>query len=341
MTLPIDRRARGGWTFEARVQDPYQTLGVSQGAGADEIKSAYRRLAKHYHPDTAGSDPKVAERFHAVRAAYEHLQRNENGTAHSSSDTRRPNENTGRPASPKKPSRSSSKTQPGSETGSSSGSAFSDSLSGLAGKASGAVGDLGRSFFRTRGGDVTMDLEVTFMEACIGGSREIRLPTGRKVDVHIPAGVQEGQQIRLKGQGDSGFSGGDAGDAYLIAHLTPHDYFRREGLDIFTDVPISLTEAVQGAKISIPTIHGAVSIVVPANSNSGNKLRLKGKGIAKRFSATSASESSTGQNQGESHLWAGDHFVTLMVKLPDAEDPSLRRFVAGWRAGRAHNPRKT
>lgn len=326
--------AHDGLTFEASVHDPYQTLGVSQGAGADEIKSAYRRLAKHYHPDRAGSDPKIAERFHAVRAAYEQLQRyesvaRENGTP------------TPSPASPQKPSRPSPKSKPADEAAPSGSTAFGDTLSGLAGKASGVVGELGRSFFRTRGGDVTMDLDVSFMEACIGGSREIRLPTGRKVDVQIPAGVQEGQQIRLKSQGESGFSGGEPGDAYLIAHLATHEYFRREGLDIFTDVPISLTEAVQGAKISIPTIHGAVSIVVPAHSNSGNKLRLKGKGIAKRFSATSASESAQGQNQAESHLWAGDHFVTLMVKLPDEEDLSLRRFVAGWRAGRAHNPRKT
>ena len=313
------------------MQDPYQTLGVSQGAGADEIKSAYRRLAKHYHPDRAGSDPKIAERFHAVRAAYELLQRAENEVrAQGAAST-----------STKKPSRPSAKPKQASQAPPSETTTFSDTLSGFAGRASGAVGDLGRSFFRTRGSDVTMDLEVPFMEACIGGSREIRLPTGRKVDVHIPAGVQEGQQIRLKRQGESGFSGGEPGDAYLIAHLTTHDHFRREGLDIFTDVPISLTEAVQGAKISIPTIHGAVSIVVPAHSNSGNKLRLKGKGIAKRFSATSASESLGGQNQAESHLWAGDHFVTLMVKLPDEDDLSLRRFVAGWRAGRAHNPRKT
>lgn len=315
------------------MHDPYQTLGVSQGAGADEIKSAYRRLAKHYHPDRAGSDPKIAERFHAVRAAYEQLQRYESiaaekrtaSTPHTSSQT---------------PSQPTPKPKPAANAPSSGGAAFGDTLSGFAGKATGAVGELGRSFFRTRGGDVTMDLDVSFMEACIGGSREIRLPTGRKVDVHIPAGVQEGQQIRLKGQGEGGFSGGESGDAYLITHLATHDHFRREGLDIFTDVPISLSEAVQGAKISIPTVHGAVSIVVPAHSNSGNKLRLKGKGIAKRFSTTSASESSRGQNQGESNLWAGDHFVTLMVKLPDEEDLSLRRFVAGWRAGRAHNPRK-
>lgn len=325
-----------GSTIEARVHDPYQTLGVSQRADADEIKAAYRRLAKHYHPDRAGSDPKIAERFHAVRAAYEQLQRHDTQTR-TGGPAHKPTAET----PPPKSSRRSSKPKPAASADTAPATAFSETLTGFAGKASGAVGDLGRSFFRTRGGDVTMDLDVTFMEACVGGTRAIRLPTGRKVDVHIPAGVQEGQHIRLKGQGENGFSGGEAGDAYLIAHLCPHDHFRREGLDIYTDAAISLTEAVQGAKISIPTVHGAVSIVVPAHSNSGTKLRLKGKGITKRFSVTSASESAHGQNQGDSNLWAGDHFVTLMIKLPDEEDPSLRRFVAGWRAGRAHNPRKT
>jgi DnaJ-class molecular chaperone len=171
-----------------------------------------------------------------------------------------------------------------------------------------------------RGQDSAYALKITFEEAALGGTRRLTLPGGRTLDVKIPAGVREGQQIRLKGQGESGRGITTPGDALITIEIEPHAFYRREGRDVHVDVPVSLTEAVLGAKIEVPTLHGPVTMNVAPNTNSGATYRLKGKGVAAAG--------------GEP---AGDEFVHLQISLPERGDHDLTAFVSKW--AKTYNPR--
>ena len=175
---------------------------------------------------------------------------------------------------------------------------------------------------QAKGRDRKYSLSVSFLEAARGANRRITLPDGRKLDVRIPAGVEEGQQIRLKGQGEQGGANGQAGDALIEVSVKPHPLYERRGNDIHIELPISLAEAVLGAKVKAPTIHGDVTVTVPEGSSSGRTLRLKGKGIAAR------------RNQP-----AGDELVRLKIVLPDGGDEDLKDFVRNWKRGENHDAR--
>lgn len=166
----------------------------------------------------------------------------------------------------------------------------------------------GRGYTRMRGRDIRFTLDVDFLDAVNGARRRISLAEGRTIDVAIPAGVETGQVLRLKGQGGAGVQGGPAGDALVELNVRPHPYFRREGQDIHMDLNISLTEAVEGGKVQAPTPTGNVTLTIPAGSNTGKTLRLKGKGVAGH----------------------GDQFVRLQVVLPDTPDEDLKRFAKRW-----------
>ena len=166
----------------------------------------------------------------------------------------------------------------------------------------------GRGYGRMRGRDVRFTLDVDFLDAINGARRRISLAEGRTIEVAIPAGVESGQVLRLKGQGSPGVQGGPAGDALVELHVKPHAFFRREGQDIHMDLNISLVEAVEGGKVQAPTPTGNVTLTVPAGSNTGKVLRLKGKGVA-------------GQ---------GDQFVRMQVVLPETPDEDLKKFVKKW-----------
>jgi DnaJ-class molecular chaperone len=181
------------------------------------------------------------------------------------------------------------------------GDIFSDLFgSGLGGGA--------RSYSRMRGRDVRFTLEVDFLDSIVGARRRIALAEGRTVDVNIPAGVESGQIMRLKGQGGPGVQGGAAGDALVELQVRSHQFFRREGQDIHMDLNISLTEAVEGAKVQVPTPTGPVALTIPAGANTGKVLRLKGRGVASQ----------------------GDQLVRLQIMLPDAIDEDLKKFVRKW-----------
>jgi DnaJ-class molecular chaperone len=174
-------------------------------------------------------------------------------------------------------------------------------------------GGFGGRTMRQRGADTQHRLRIPFLEAALGAKKRIALPDGHSVDLAIPAGIESGQTLRMKGQGEPGHNGGPAGDAYIEIEVEPHPLFQRKGRDIHVEVPVTLPEAVLGAKITVPTIHGPVSVKVPRGANSGSLLRLKGKGLA----------ASSGQG-------LGDQYVKLRVALPDPPDPELSQFLERW-----------
>ncbi len=173
-----------------------------------------------------------------------------------------------------------------------------------------------------RGGDVRYTFGVDFMDAVKGAKRRITMPDGRGLDLTVPAGLRDGQVLRLKGKGIPGFGGGPAGDALITVHVRPHKLFRREGKDIHIELPGALHEAVLGAKVRVPTIDGSVAMTIPKALNNGDRLRLKGKGFA------------TGKSGAR-----GDQLVTLRVVLPEKLDAELSDFLTGWADGHGYDPR--
>lgn len=287
--------------------DPYAALGVNRSANADEIRRAYRKLAKELHPDVRPGDAVAEERFKRATAAFNLLGDAElKGRFDRGEVDAEGNERAGynfRSGGPRQQSQAGG--QAGADSAFDLGDIFSD-LFGSSGS---------RGFARMRGRDIRFTLEVDFLDAINGANRRVQLSEGRTLDVRIPPGVESGQVLRLKAQGGPGVQGGAAGDALVELTVRPHPVFRREGEDIHVDLPISLTEAVEGGKVQAPTPSGAVSLTIPAGANTGMILRLKGRGVGGR----------------------GDQFVRLAVHLPEAPDEDLKRFVREW-AGRGYMP---
>lgn len=296
------------------MRDPYTILGVAKSSSQDDIKKAYRKLAKDLHPDRHPGDARAAERFKEVSAAYNLL-----GDA--AQRARYDRGEIGADGQEKAPH---GFYRGGAGGGRQSGEDFSGFGGGKG--FDDIFGDMFTNFRAGRqaakGRDRKYSLTVDFLEAARGGSRRITLPDGRKLDVRIPAGVEEGQQIRLKGQGEAGSGNGPAGDALIEVSIKPHPLYERRGNDIHIELPISLAEAVLGAKVKAPTIHGDVTVSVPEGSSSGRTLRLKGKGISERRGQT-----------------AGDQLVRLKIVLPDGPDPELQDFVKRWRRGEGFDAR--
>tara|TARA_R110002095_G_scaffold116597_4_gene101698 strand:- start:3155 stop:4129 length:975 start_codon:yes stop_codon:yes gene_type:complete len=324
------------------MRNPYHVLGISPQAGPDEIKSAYRRLAKTYHPDSGSGDPRQKERFHEVTAAYDLLSRKAKASARNGPTKRRhaaraaaedattkaaPTSNQTRPKSASRPKLDEEpetrSTNPAEEdpvsTKTEKFPPFGDFLINLK--------SVGRRAFRATGADHNYDLSIPFLDAAEGTKRRLTLDNGKSLEVHIPAGVEDGQQIRLRGQGDPSLTGREAGDALVTISVAPHPTFRRQGADVHIDVPVSLPEAVLGAKIAVPTVDGDVAVSVPEGSNSGSVLRLKGKGLT--------------HPPGRRKFGKGDQFVHLILVLPLKHDQALKDFAATWAPGLQHTPRKT
>jgi DnaJ-class molecular chaperone len=298
------------------MKDPYSVLGVAKTASADEIKKAYRKLAKQLHPDLNPGNAEASARFKDVSAAYDLLGDPEKKGRFDRGEI----DATGQ----ERPEAAYYRTYAGGPEGEKyrAGAGFdpSDLFADLFGR-SGRGGDFrGGGEFRMRGGDVAYALTVDFIEAAKGAQKRLTFPDGRALDVNVPPGTDTGQVLRLRGQGSPGIGGGPSGDALIEITVTQHPFFRREGNDIHLDLPVTLVEAVDGAKINVPTIDGPVSMTVPAASNTGTKLRLRGRGIA----AKSAQR--------------GDQYVTLKVVLPKEPDAALKEFVRSW-PGRIYDVR--
>ncbi|MCW2247148.1 DnaJ-class molecular chaperone [Azospirillum fermentarium] len=303
------------------MRDPYTVLGVARNASADDIKKAYRKLAKQYHPDQGGGGNE--ERFKEVSAAYSLLSdtdkraRFDRGEIDAAGSER--HAGGGRWSS-------STRGRAGG-TGGGGDDAFGDDFwfSDLFGarKRGGAAGAGGSAGVKAKGTDIAYSVTVPFMEAALGTKRRISLSNGKSIDVAIPPGTDNEQKLRLKGQGLAGLGGGTPGDAIVEVHVEPHPLFTRQGADIHLEVPITLYEAVLGASIRVPTVNGAVSVKVPPGSNTGSVLRLRGKGVMNQTTKS-----------------PGDQYVKLRVVLPDPPDSELMEFMEKWARTRSYDVRK-
>lgn len=294
------------------MTDPYETLGVSKTASAEEVQKAYRQLAKKLHPDLNPGDKSAEEKFKDVTAAYDLLGDNEKRARFDAGEIDA--------QGVEKPQRRyyrdfADRGEAGPFTSDQGYADLNDAdiLSEIFGRRGANV--------KMRGGDVRYHLAVDFLAAVNGAKPQLALPDGSEITVTIPPGTRGGQVLRLKGKGRPGYNGGEPGDALIEIEVRPHPVFTRDNDDIRIELPISLAEAVLGGKVKAPTPTGPVMLTVPKGANSGTVLRLKGKGVAKA--------------QG-GH---GDQYVTLQVKLPDKPDPELEEFIARWSKDKAHDPR--
>lgn len=256
-------------------RDYYEVLGVPRGAGDEEIRSAYRKLAREYHPDV-NRDPGAEDRFKEVSEAYEVLRDPEKREKYERLGT---NWKAGEDVSGA--SGFGGGSGPGGGFGDgrgfADGAGFSDFFESFFGGRRGA--SPGFEGFSMRGGDQEATIEVTLEEAARGGKKKISLADGRDFEVRIPPGVRDGQKIRLAGQGGAGASGGPAGDLYLRVRIKPHPRFRREDDDLVVEIPVAPWEAALGATVPVPTLDGSAKVKVPAGSSSGRRLRLRGEGM--------------------------------------------------------------
>lgn len=308
--------------------DPYSELGVARGASADEIRKAFRKLAKQYHPDTNPGNKAAEERFKRVSGAFDILgdeeKRKKFDRGEIDADGRE--QFTGHPFSGGHPFGGAQRGGGdfgGFAGGGAAGADFSDLFSeilGRGGQRGGGGGPFGGAGFSGKGQDVRAKLEIDLEEAIKGGKKRLAFSDGRTLDVTIPPGVTEGQTLRMKGQGGAGRSG--PGDALIELSIRPHPIFRREGDGLVMDLPISVPDAVLGGKVAAPTPEGAVMVTIPKGSNSGAQLRLKGRGLS--------------DAKGK----RGDLVARLVVTLPDTPDAELDKFAEQWRAKRPYTPKR-
>jgi DnaJ-class molecular chaperone len=304
--------------------DLYQELGVGRTASQDEIKNAYRALAKELHPDLNPGKPDIEERFKRVASAYDILSDPERRGRYDrgeidASGQERPEQRFYREYA-EDPSASRFYTQEGFGDEEGLHAFFSDLFGGREARA-GRAGREGMRM-RVRGADVSYTLPVDFLEAAKGAKKRVMVGGDHPIDLTIPAGVRDRQTLRVKGQGMPGFEGGPPGDAYVEVHIQPHAYFERKDNDIHLELPVSLAEAVLGGRIQVPTIDGPVSMTVPKGSNTGATLRLRGKGIL---------DARSGQR--------GDQYVHLKVVLPKTRDAELEKLVEQWAKSHPYDPR--
>lgn len=289
------------------MKDPYKVLGVAKDTSAADLKKVYRKLAMKLHPDQNPGNDQVAEQFKEVSAAYALLSDEKMRARYDRGEI--------------------------NPDGSEKGFANYQQHAGAGGNPFGAgrfgagfdAEDLFSSLFgggrttrqrttpRQRGSDKTYQIDIDFLDAVLGSTKQIRLETGKTLNIKTPENVKEGQQIRLKGQGSPGTGGGANGDALIEVHIRKHPFYTLKNNDISMDLPITLDEAVLGCKVTIPTLTGKISLTIPKNSSSGKVMRLKGKG---------ATDPKTKKK--------GDQLVKLMIVLPSEEDNELEKIIKKW-----------
>jgi DnaJ-class molecular chaperone len=301
------------------MADPYSTLGVERSASEKDIKSAYRRLAKELHPDRNQDNPRAAERFAQITQAYDLLSDKDKRAQFDRGEI----DGEGNPAAP---------FGFGGGFGGGQGGFRHDGFEGFGGAPGGGgpdLSDLFEGLFGGRGGggggrrgppprgaNAAYRLVVPFVDAATRAPQRITLKDGKTIDMRLPGGVESGQQVRLTGKGDAGPGG--AGDALVTIEISGHAFFERDGDNIRVDVPITLDEAVNGARVKVPTVDGPVMLTIAPGTTGGKTLRLKGKGFSRK--------------EGE----RGDQLVTLQIDLP-ADDADLKQRLEGWHDAR--NPR--
>lgn len=297
------------------MKDPYETLGVKRNASPDDIRKAYRRLAKKLHPDLNPGNKDAEERFKDASLANELLSDPDKRKRFDAGEidatgTEKPRERYYKDYAAEAPAGRNYNNSAGYADFTDTDDLFAELFRQQAAQAR-----------RAPGADLRYRLSVDFLDAVNGASKRITLPDGGSLDVGIPAGIQEGQTLRLRGKGAASAGEGAAGDALVEISILPHRYFTRVGDDIHLELPISLAEAVLGARVKTPTPSGSVMLAIPKGSNTGAVLRLKGKGVARR-----------GGN--------GDGLVTLKVMLPQQPNLELEAFLATWTPGPGYDPRR-
>jgi DnaJ-class molecular chaperone len=310
------------------MRDPYQVLGVARNASEADIKKAFRALAKKHHPDKHAGEAAAQKKFQEISAAYDILgdkdKRAQFDAGAIGAD--------GNPKGPFGPGGGFDPRQGGgfrqgspfgfgggggsrefhfsfddaAESGG-GGSPFEDIFAGMMG------GGSRRASRAARGEDFTAQVTVSLAEAVAGGTRRVVMQNGEQIDVKIPIGVRDGQTIRVKGRGGAGRGGGPNGDVLLQVAVAAHPFIVRDGNDLRMDLPVTLKEAVAGGKVPVPTLTGTLALTVPAGSNTGTILRLKGKGVPAH-----------GKTE------AGDLYVRLVITLPEGPDAALKAFVESW-----------
>lgn len=301
------------------MKDPYETLGVTRSATDREIKDAFKKLARKCHPDLHPGDKEAEAKFKAISAANDFLKDKEKRRKFDAgeidaSGAERPQQRFYRDFADG-PAYTSHATQDGFASNEELEEFLAQAFAGRAQRSEGG--------FRARGQDVNYVLPVAFLDAANGATQTITLPEGRTLQVTVPEGAEDRQMLRLKGQGMPGYGGGPPGDAYVELHVQPHPFFRRKDDNIHVEVPVTLSEAVLGGRIEVPTIGQPVTVTVPKGSNTGSTLRLREKGIRNRKS---------GQR--------GHQLITLKVVLPTAEEPELVEFLQAWQPKSSQDPRR-
>ncbi len=313
------------------ARDPYLELGVGKNASADEIRKAFRKLAKQYHPDANPGDKSADEKFKRVSGAFDIIgdedkrKRFDRGEIDADGRERHPGFGGESPFGPG--GASGGRYRPGPGSPGFEGVDINDILGemfgrGAAGQRQGGFGTGfgGGGFGGGKGSDLRAHLDIDIEDAIRGAKKRIAFSDGRTLEVNIPKGAQEGQTLRLKGQGAPGRTG--PGDALIEIGFKPHPVYRREGDTLHMDLAVSVPDAVLGGKVEAPTPDGPVHVTVPRGANSGSVLRLKGKGFV----------SAKGQR--------GDLLARLVVTLPEVVDPALEAFAEQWRKERPYSPRR-
>jgi len=304
------------------TRDPYDVLGIKKGAREEDIRTAYRALAKKYHPDLNPGDAAAEARFKEVQGACDLL-----GDAEKRSKFDRGEIDA---SGQERPTRQYYRDF---ADGGGQGARHYTFRQGGAPEDFEDLGDFFANVFGERtqpgghgpraGAHVQYQMNVDFLEAVNGAKKRVTMPDGKALDITIPLGAMDGQILRLRGKGQPGVQGGPAGDALITITVAPHRLFRREGKNLFLDLPITLGEAVKGGKVDVPTPTCSVSLTIPPGSNTGRRLRLRGKGVPDR--------------RGDG---AGDLYVTLQVMLPDTVDKDLAAFVETWSTAHPYDVRK-
>jgi DnaJ-class molecular chaperone len=313
------------------MADPYSVLGVPRTASDEDIRKAFRKLAKKHHPDLNPGDKAAEAKFKEISLANDILSDPEKRRRFDAGEI----DATGQEMPPRGFYRDHAGGFGGAKYERSGGEeAFvdmGDIFSEMFGRARGGRTGAGGFSFRAGGDEfdmsgmpVTYSLRVPFLVGARGGKQRVTLPDGKTLDIDIPEGTADGTTLRLKGQGLPGTKGRPPGDAYVEIHVEPHAFFEPRDNDIHVELPVTPTEAVLGGRVRVPTVGGPVMLNVPAGSNTGTSLRLKGRGLLDRKS---------GQR--------GDQYVKLKVVMPDKPDAALKEFLEKWEAGRAYDPRQS
>lgn len=321
------------------ARDPYTVLGVSKGASAAEIKKSFRRLAKKYHPDQNKDDPKAQEKFAEVNQAYEIVGDEDKRKQFDRGEI----DAEGKPAAPSFEGFGNSGFggfRPGAGGGAQHFE-FEFGPEGFRRRAGGGArsggggfspGDMFSDLFgggrrgaqeAPAGEDLQATLQVSLEDAVAGATKRVAMPTGKTLDVVVPAGIESGKQIRLRGQGKPSPFGGQPGDAIVTIQIAPHRLYKLDGRDVRIDLPVALHEAVLGGKVEVPTPKGRIELNIPAGSSGGRTLRLRGRGLP----------AASGQP-------AGDLLVTLRIALPETSDPELEELMRKWRDSKPYDPRE-